>query len=986
MVAPSPHSTSVIGQRMRKRIQKGTKTPIAPAEENTVSTVLNDGDTPVTHKKKTTNKSMEQKATENDNESNITLTDENILLGNRRIRRATPSVYKTPTRNEKQAEEAMREKQNEEIEKSPTEENLQQKTPKDSPQVATRTRKREPNGDAENVDNRRKEEMQVRRSPRSRPGSVDSVKSVSSEESTPLIKQIHAKKLKELQAGDKTVENSDISSRETHTNVMENSTPHKTRKIKEAMQQEPTLSSQKKLKETNRESPVPSPKIKRLKEVSQVSPIRKSPRTTKRKEQKTSKGESGAEEEEDKDEIIIVQAAGTGAAITEERQGIDMESSKADASDAVVEDDIEIVRAVDADVVNDASEDEFLDASAELQDDEEEFVDAAEVLTPSEPSKVTQPEIIEISDNSSKPQSQDNVKIYEEMEITTPTDRKTRSRRITTKTPTVSVNKGTREEGFSSGRKETPKDSPQVARLNRRRIDSDDEEDTYIGPIPEIGGIMSNFSESPQKNQKRDPTDISNEDKQEAKHLKKPENQSPRTLKRRTKNMIETSEDESANEETPNLRRSRRTHKDSPLLKEINSTDGTFASPTRKKKHEDTAAKRPAIVVIGGEGTPKDSPQFARLRNRRIIESSDEESAAEETPESRRKRRGQIQSTLVKAVENSEIDKLKTPDLPVGTKITARESVKKQATGKEKIQERTREVASGIGEKGTRRKVTKTEEVQEEEEDDVEKEQNEISGSDDSLEQFKTQSQKVDTEITLNYKSPSPAKVDREVTLNIGRDSPNAATPLSASRSSSRIGRRNTPQLSPFVKDTVKGKSGETELSPTRICPRHGEEQAIPKSPPRNKHSEIEELWEHTPKGHYGRWKKPGPLLYKIPSPPHVPRVAGVDDSSSPAKKTDPKSPRTRGPAEELFARSPRILRASKASPSQSRAVKESRLETSALESPKTTPRSTRRTRQTSGAVQTDSPGRRTPKTNVNDVTERRTLRSPAVRTPNSNR
>ena len=982
MVAPSPHSTSVVSQRMRKRVQRGTKTPTVPAEENEVSDKLDNKDTPVTHKKKIISKFVEQEQTKSHSGSSVMSTDEIELAGNRRCRRTAPSDIKTPTRKEKQNE------------------NL--------------TTKGKQNEEAKDVNSQSMEEIIVRRSPRSRSGSADTGKSGSSEESTPLLKQIHTKKLKKLQTSNETFDSFKTSSDQ---NIMENGTSDTLPKIRQGKggaQDNLVLSTRKKLRETDAESPVPSPKTKRLKEVSRGSPVRVSPRT-KSKEPKTSKVQNTPDEnKEEIEEIITTQETPEGKTAPVEYTDMDLDVN--DKNEAFEEGgDIEIVIEVDEDVESDGSE-EFLDAS-EVQEEEEEFVDASEELPSPESSMetnhVSQPEVIEISDNN-----QESIEKNEAEEIKTPTNRK-RGRtaaRVTKDTKVVDemVSKETREEStmtrrgkVASGQKGTPKDSPQVDRLrNRRRIESDDEE-AELGPTQEIRRIMGDLSESPQKSVKRSSKDKS--EKKSGSSVNR-DKQSPRVARMRNNNIVETSEDELTGDETPILRRSRRTHKDSPLLKEIHSPDGDFASPVRKKKSDSDATIRPTNRAIGEE-TPKDSPQFARLRNRRRIESSDEESAAEETPEIRRSKRTRTESPLVKVIEKQEREKERASKTPNAAERTGRNRSKevteeeKEQIKKSKIDAKAKDTpeTTNIREKAAR-KLT---EIEEDSEVAV-VEQNEISGSDDSLEQFKTPSQKVDREVTLNYKSPSPVKVDREITLNIGRNSPKLTTPWSGTRTSSKISRRNTPKMSPFIGDAGREKSDKSELSPTRISPRQSSKQETPKSPPRHKHSELEELWEHTPKGHYGRWKRPGPVLYKVPSPPHVTRVVSIGDVSSSGKKGNSndvqgKSPQTdevvvvaepskgknfanQPDPKELFARSPRILRASRASPSPSKSAKGTKLETSSLESPKTTPRSTRKTRQTSGGIQTDSPSRRTPRTKANEVAERRSLRSPAMRTPSSNR
>ena len=83
-----------------------------------------------------------------------------------------------------------------------------------------------------------------------------------------------------------------------------------------------------------------------------------------------------------------------------------IEKDGGDESIADEGNDLEIVVELDCDVLSDGSEDEFVDVS----ENEEEFVDALEELPPPEYSKIVNrtkdPDVIEISDDSSRSQSQ----------------------------------------------------------------------------------------------------------------------------------------------------------------------------------------------------------------------------------------------------------------------------------------------------------------------------------------------------------------------------------------------------------------------------------------------------------------------------------------------------------------------------------------------------------------------------------------------------
>ncbi len=81
-----------------------------------------------------------------------------------------------------------------------------------------------------------------------------------------------------------------------------------------------------------------------------------------------------------------------------------------------------------------------------------------------------------------------------------------------------------------------------------------------------------------------------------------------------------------------------------------------------------------------------------------------------------------------------------------------------------------------------------------------------------------------------------------------------------------------------------RSTSSADELSPTRLSPRLTEKRESPKSPPRKRFSEVDELRLHTSPGtKLGRWTKPGPTLYKIP--PEVSRVVDKEDLQKPIMK-----------------------------------------------------------------------------------------------------
>ena len=502
-------------------------------------------------------------------------------------------------------------------------------------------------------------------------------------------------------------------------------------------------------------------------------------------------------------------------------------------------------------------------------------------------------------------------------------------------------------------KKDTPKEPPQIARLRNRKIieSSDDESGAEVTPV---------------------------------------------AARRKTVGKNRETKETEENDETPVLRRTRRMHKESPLAKEIDHTDDDCLIPTGSRQRQDALKTKSTSRVTAPDDTPKESPQFARLRNRRRIESSDEESATEETPRATR-RMGLLESPLVKELNDKNIGTNKTPKGTSGLRATrgsARKGTPQKGIndqdkgGKDKQARPHISMTENLEPATSNGKLTRTTEnghekqsVEEEEdnENDVQAASNELSGSDESLEQFQTPSKKIDKEVTLNYKAMSPIKIDKEITLNVGRDSPRSKISQSSLQNSNR--KIITPKRSPCKAGSARKQKEVSDRSPAR---QEGRAET-PRSPPRHKHSELEDLWEHTPKGQYGRWKKPGQILYKVPSPPSVSRlvetevVPSVADRIFPASDTPPCATSAtkrgnvgshQGPI-ELFAKSPRILRASRASPSPSKAAKDKAPE---IDSPKVTPRSTRKTRQTSG----------TPGNEKN--AEGRNLRSPAIKTPKTKR
>ena len=502
-------------------------------------------------------------------------------------------------------------------------------------------------------------------------------------------------------------------------------------------------------------------------------------------------------------------------------------------------------------------------------------------------------------------------------------------------------------------KKDTPKEPPQIARLRNRKIieSSDDESGAEVTPV---------------------------------------------AARRKTVGKNRETKETEENDETPVLRRTRRMHKESPLAKEIDHTDDDCLIPTGSRQRHDALKTKSTSRVTAPDDTPKESPQFARLRNRRRIESSDEESATEETPRATR-RMGLLESPLVKELNDKNIGTNKTPKGTSelrATRGSARKGTPEKGIndqgkgGKDKQARPNINMTENLEPATSNGKLTRTTEnghekqsVEEEEdnENDVQAASNELSGSDESLEQFQTPSKKIDKEVTLNYKAMSPIKIDKEITLNVGRDSPRSKISQSSLQNSNR--KVITPKRSPCKAGSARKQKEVSDSSPAR---QEGRAET-PRSPPRHKHSELEDLWEHTPKGQYGRWKKPGQILYKVPSPPSVSRVVetevvpSVADRIFPASDTPPCATSAtkrgnvgshQGPI-ELFAKSPRILRASRASPSPSKAAKDKAPE---IDSPKVTPRSTRKTRQTSG----------TPGNEKN--AEGRNLRSPAIKTPKNKR
>ena len=1162
MVAPSPHSTSVMSQRMRKGVQRKTKTAVTPREKNNKE------------KKKQINVNEIEETDGNSSETPTDDSIEELLTPSRRRKRTTTSVYDTKNRKE-----------------------LHENTDSATPVM---------------------DEIAVRRSPRSRSGSVDTEKSGSSEGSSSLLRKVHTKKLKELQHNSEDTDKEQRSEQKIDENLLakkrvcaddsnknKNLTDSDETKISAIDQIPPSYEmlqeqrqdvdpgpstrikamKEKTLIDHDNDRPAPSPRTKKLKEDARQSPVRTSPRIRGREPAKSLESNKVSSEDRKQNEKVDKKATRSDTSATQAKES--------DNNSSGVDEELEIIMEIDADVASDESEDDYMDAS-EDQEDEDEFVDASEEMTPSGDMEVNasvepHPEIIVISGSSGKSQSQEQP-AEETQEEKIPSVR--RSKRSNGETPknkersrdeqdleddseeavgptqeirrvmgdltesprkklrksnkdsenlsrrkntnvenrakesplVASLNKRERvesgednetpvlrrtcrvlknspllkeihnEEGdFASpmGDKKrddtprgvvtgkviaagnTPKESPQFARLrNRRRIESSDEESA----AEETPGTIRSRKSIAQSNQVKEiVSENTNSKISEAKqtdaddetpvlrrtrrvHKDSPllkeinsatgdfrspqpdvnskvsttkvitkkgmSKESPQIARLRNRKIIESSDDESGvegtpvaerrktnmkkrktketeeNDETPVLGRTRRMHKDSPLSKEINRTDGDFLISAESKQRQDALMTRPTSRLTAPEDTPKESPQFARLRNRRRIESSDEESAAEETPRATR-RRGLPESPLVKDLNNENLGRNKTPKGTSGLRAT-RGSARKgtpqkgindqDTAGKDKqarpdlstIENMETATSNGKVTRKTENKNKKQSVEEDNDENDVQVDSNELSGSDESLEQFQTPSKKIDEEVTLNYKTTSPIKIDKEITLNVGRDSPCPKISQSSSQNSTR--KISTPKRSPCKADSATKQKKVSDHSPTRYLSGQEGGTETPRSPPRHKHSELEVLWEHTPKGQYGRWKKPGQVLYKVPSPPPVSRVVEAEVVPSVAGRvvrrpsgTPPRATNVtkrghvgsdEGPI-ELFAKSPRILRASRASPSPSKAAKNKAPE---VDSPKVTPRSIRKTRQASG----------TPGSEQN--AQGRNLRSPAERTPKNKR
>ena len=1175
MVAPSPHSTSVMSQRMRKEVQRKTKAAGTPREKTLASSGYQD--TPVTRNKKEKKEQFnENRIEETEGNSSETPTDDSIeeILTPSRSKRTTPSVFKTKSRKE-----------------------LQEDT--DSATLVM-------------------EEIAVRRSPRSRSGSVDTERSGSLEASSSLLRKVHAKKLKELQPSSESVEkegriekktdenlsakkqvcakDSNGNKNKTNLNETKNSAIDKSPPSCEILQKQrkdenPAPSTriepmkERAVIDRDRDSPAPSVRTKRLKEDARGSPVRTSPRIRGREPAKSLESNQISNEAGKQNEKVDETSSrlGSPAKKDKESESGDAEMDEQyDKYSSGVDEELEIIMEIDTDVASDESEDNYMDAS-EVQEDEDEFVDAPEELLTSDHMEINasvkpQPEIIEISDNSEKSQSQkQSAEETEEVELPTlrrskRSDGATPQSNITTRDeqdleddseeavgPTQEIRRvmgdltesppkkpkklNNDSEKWSRSKntnlKNKEKESPLPVRLNNKeRFKSEEDDETpvlrrtrrVLKDSPLIKEIHSEKGdlESHKDGKKRDDTSKAVAAGQVIAAGDTPK-ESPQFARLRNRRRIESSDEESETEETPGtarlrkgiaqsnqvkaidsenrskdpkesgtddetpvLRRTRRVHKDSPLLKEIKSTAGDFVSPQSDKKSKvtpkvstakviakrDTPIESPQITRLrnrkiiessddesGAEGTPvaaksksagkwnqvgavenekvgknretietlenddetpvlrrtrrthnkspllkendlpdglmnkvtalgdtpKESPQFVRLRNRRRIESSDEESAAEETPRPTR-RRGLLVSPLMKEV-NENLGENKTPKGTRGLrttrgsarKDTLQKGISSLAKGRTDQQARPNkcniENMETVTNNGTLTRTTENEAEKQNVEDDddegdVQVPSNELSGSDESLEQFQTPSEKINGEVTLNYKAMSPIKIDKEITLNVGRDSPRAKIPPSSSQNSTK--KIATPKRYPCKVSSARKEKEISERSPARHLPRQEGGTGTPRSPPRHKHSELEVLWEHTPKGQYGRWKKPGEILYKVPSPPPVSRVLGAEVVPSASGTLAPvTNVSKRGNVEnhegliELFVKSPRILGASKASPSPSKSAKDKAPD---VDSPNVTPRSTRKTRQTSG-----TPG-------SENVRERRNLRSPAVKTPNDRR
>ncbi len=208
------------------------------------------------------------------------------------------------------------------------------------------------------------------------------------------------------------------------------------------------------------------------------------------------------------------------------------------------------------------------------------------------------------------------------------------------------------------------------------------------------------------------------------------------------------------------LRRTKRKLKDSPLLREINSPDGLFAA-------------------IPLDVTDDDTPVFARVKNRRVIESSDEGSDLERTPLVGRR---PAQSPLIR--EESGPSRNKRPKID-GNQVSR---AKPSQSRRRKKGEEARQADDDCLSEGPQ------------------------EDSEESFEQFMTPAQRVDAEIVMNYRNfSSPVKVDREVTLNLGKGSPRAMLRAEANLSPTQSDgspRKKFSEIEHLMKHTPHGKYG----------------------------------------------------------------------------------------------------------------------------------------------------------------------------------
>ncbi len=421
----------------------------------------------------------------------------------------------------------------------------------------------------------------------------------------------------------------------------------------------------------------------------------------------------------------------------------------------------------------------------------------------------------------------------------------------------------------------------------------------------------------------------------------------------------------------------------SPMLSTRRSTRLTpKASPKITPKNVDFRKFSPLGLAKPGI---KESPQVTRLRSNKLVESSDEEMFTDddksltpkEMPQVRRlRKRNHIDSSDESGTDDSQDSprcsarKLKKSAHIEGSGSDGKESPLTRKKNQEKQDSSTDQSIAGVSPSPMRQRRQKlaegspqvvaspvaktlgTEKVvtsspasgtrqKEPQELPVGVSSKEKSNDQDKLSKNMESPiivQKVDKEITLSFKSPTPEHVKF---INNSTDVTPTSKPLTEIqeekiRSSPRLrnvvtdykavseGKKNLPQektpstpiivlgekirqsprLNKVMSDTKltpnrpsrlvekspnkrKSTSSGDELSPTRLSPRLVAKQESPRSPPRKRFSEVEELRMHTsPGARLGRWTKPGPILYKIP--PEVSRVVDEGDLQSPIMTKQP--------------------------------------------------------------------------------------------------